>query len=77
MPGIVVGAGSPTVDKEVMGLLQRRTMMTWSETARRQQEEETISSMGVGGQQMGFRKDFLGFLVKQKGQRAFLEVCPT
>lgn len=36
-----------------------------------------ISFLGLGGQQMGFRKDLLGFLVKRKGLRVFLEVGPT
>lgn len=33
---------------------------------------ETISFLGAGRQQMGFRKDLMGFLVKQKGHRVFL-----
>ena len=33
MPGAVLGTGGATTDKEVVGLLRRRTMTTWYEAA--------------------------------------------
>ena len=54
------------MDKEGVRLLGRRTVTTWYEAAPGGwQREEMISFLGPGRQQMGFRKDLLGFLSKR------------
>ena len=67
MPGIVLGAlrvGVTPVDKEVRGLLWRRTMTTWY---MRQPEGEMISSVEFAEPQMGVQERLPGFSYQTKG----------
>lgn len=50
-------------------------MTTWYEAAPPTGGNDFLP--GSWGQQMRFRIDLLGFLVKQKGLRVFLEAGPT